>query len=118
MKRFTPPPDYTRDSGSSEEETESDEEDEEEEEEDVNPNIVRSSDKVEDEFLKQVCVKWENNVIHLQMFTFVQSFNIIRHTQYTCCYITLPPKACNMPSTVIAPVFSCSTFFKHANSFS
>jgi hypothetical protein len=57
LKRFTPPPDYTRDSGSSEEETESGEEEEEEEEEDedVDPNIVRSSDKVEDEFLKQVC---------------------------------------------------------------
>jgi hypothetical protein len=54
LKRFTPPPDYTRDSGSSEEETESDDE-EEEEEEDVDPNIVRSSDKIEDEFLKQVC---------------------------------------------------------------
>ncbi|XP_021930317.1 xin actin-binding repeat-containing protein 2 isoform X16 [Zootermopsis nevadensis] len=48
LKRFTPPPDYTRDS-----ETESDEEEEEEEEEDVDPNIVRSSDKIEDEFLKQ-----------------------------------------------------------------
>jgi hypothetical protein len=56
LKRFTPPPDYTRDSGSSEEETESEEEEEEEEEEeDVDPNIVRSSDKIEDEFLKQVC---------------------------------------------------------------
>ncbi|PNF21135.1 hypothetical protein B7P43_G05074 [Cryptotermes secundus] len=57
LKRFTPPPDYRRDSGSSEEETESEEEDEDEEEEeeegDVNPNIVRSSDKIEDEFLKQ-----------------------------------------------------------------
>jgi hypothetical protein len=56
LKRFTPPPDYTRDSGSSEEETgsEEDEEEEEEEEEEVDPNIVRSSDKIEDEFLKQV----------------------------------------------------------------
>jgi hypothetical protein len=56
LKRFTPPPDYTRDSGSSEEETESEEEEEEEEDEEyVDPNIVRSSDKIEDEFLKQVC---------------------------------------------------------------
>ncbi|GFG36649.1 hypothetical protein Cfor_02825, partial [Coptotermes formosanus] len=54
LKRFTPPPDYTRNSGSSEEETESeDEEEEDEEEEDADPNIVRSSDKLEDEFLKQ-----------------------------------------------------------------
>jgi len=57
LKRFTPPPDYTRDSGSSEEDTESEEEEEEEEEEeDADPNIVRSSDKFEDEFLKQVCL--------------------------------------------------------------
>lgn len=53
LKRFTPPPDYTRDSETSEEETESDEEEEEEEEEEADPNIVRASDKIEDEFLKQ-----------------------------------------------------------------
>ena len=57
LKRFTPPPDYTRESGSSEEDSESEEEEEEdEEEEDADPNIVRSSDKFEDEFLKQVCL--------------------------------------------------------------
>ena len=63
LKRFTPPPDYTRDSGSSEEDTESEEEEEEdEEEEDADPNIVRSSDKFEDEFLKQVCLvrRWHH----------------------------------------------------------
>ena len=54
MKRFTPPPEYTRDSETSEEETESEEEEEEEEEEEADPNIVRASDKIEDEFLKQV----------------------------------------------------------------
>ncbi|XP_069692995.1 uncharacterized protein [Periplaneta americana] len=53
LKRFTPPPDYTRDSETSEEETESEEEEEEEEEDDADPNIVRASDKIEDEFLKQ-----------------------------------------------------------------
>jgi hypothetical protein len=56
LKRFTPPPDYTRETDSSEEESESEEEEEEDqEEEDADPNIVRSSDKYEDEFLKQVC---------------------------------------------------------------
>ena len=64
LKRFTPPPDYTRDSGSSEEDTESEEEEEEdEEEEDADPNIVRSSDKFEDEFLKQVRLVLEGNIV-------------------------------------------------------
>ncbi|XP_046400278.1 FK506-binding protein 5 isoform X9 [Ischnura elegans] len=60
LKRFTPPPDYTRDSESEEEEEDEEDEDEEEEEEEEegqqqqeDPNIVRASDKVEDEFLKQ-----------------------------------------------------------------
>ncbi|KAJ9579279.1 hypothetical protein L9F63_024614, partial [Diploptera punctata] len=53
LKRFTPPPDYTRDSETSEEESESEEEEEDEEEEENDPNIVRASDKIEDEFLKQ-----------------------------------------------------------------
>nr|CAD7195000.1 unnamed protein product [Timema douglasi] len=55
LKRFTPPPDYTHESESSEEESETeDEEEEEDEEETINPNLVRASDKIEDEFLKQV----------------------------------------------------------------
>nr|CAD7395224.1 unnamed protein product [Timema cristinae] len=54
LKRFTPPPDYTHESESSEEESETeDEEEEEDEEETINPNLVRASDKIEDEFLKQ-----------------------------------------------------------------
>ncbi|XP_071449658.1 uncharacterized protein [Hetaerina americana] len=66
LKRFTPPPDYTKDSESEDddEEEEEEEEDEEEEEEEVggvggqgdgsqDSNLVRASDKVEDEFLKQ-----------------------------------------------------------------
>ncbi|XP_066996516.1 F-actin-monooxygenase MICAL3 isoform X5 [Anabrus simplex] len=56
LKRFTPPPDYTKESEDSEDEEDSEEEeeeDEEEEEEETNPNIVRASDKIEDEFLKQ-----------------------------------------------------------------
>ncbi|PSN56308.1 hypothetical protein C0J52_07511 [Blattella germanica] len=45
LKRFTPPPEYTRDSESSEEETESEDEEEEEEEDDVggDPNIEKEN---------------------------------------------------------------------------
>ncbi|XP_063234294.1 uncharacterized protein LOC134537607 isoform X15 [Bacillus rossius redtenbacheri] len=55
LKRFTPPPDCTHESESSEEESDSEDDEDENEEEDerVNPNVVRASDKVEDEFLKQ-----------------------------------------------------------------
>lgn len=57
LKCFTPPPDYKEgeETQDSEEESddEEDEEDEEEESEEVNPNLVRSSDKVEDDYLKQ-----------------------------------------------------------------
>ncbi|KAL0271311.1 UNVERIFIED_CONTAM: hypothetical protein PYX00_008442 [Menopon gallinae] len=49
LKCFTPPPDYKEESEDSEEE----ESEEEEEEVEADPNIVRSSDKVEDEYLKQ-----------------------------------------------------------------
>lgn len=56
LKRFTPPPDYKEESEEeSEDESEEESEEEEEEEEGVtNPNLVRASDKVEDEYLKQV----------------------------------------------------------------
>ncbi|XP_075229512.1 uncharacterized protein LOC142329075 isoform X17 [Lycorma delicatula] len=52
LKRFTPPPDYKEEESGTEEEEESEEEEEEEESEEDN-GIVRASDKVEDEFLKQ-----------------------------------------------------------------
>lgn len=59
LKCFTPPPDYKEESEEeSEDESEEESEEEEEEEEGVsNPNLVRASDKVEDEYLKQVSVK-------------------------------------------------------------
>lgn len=58
LKCFTPPPDYkegeeTQDSEDESDEEDDDEEEEEEESEEVNPNLVRSSDKVEDDYLKQ-----------------------------------------------------------------
>ncbi|EEB14346.1 triadin, putative [Pediculus humanus corporis] len=58
LKRFTPPPDYKQeseeDSGESEESgEEEDEEEQEEEHVETNSNIIRASDKVEDEYLKQ-----------------------------------------------------------------
>ncbi|XP_039287636.1 uncharacterized protein LOC111050753 isoform X13 [Nilaparvata lugens] len=57
LKRFTPPPDYKEDEDDEEEEEEeeeeSEEEEEEESEEEENNGIVRASDKIEDEFLKQ-----------------------------------------------------------------
>lgn len=56
LKCFTPPPDYKEEqSGSSEEEEDEDETEEEEEEySEEDTGIVRASDKIEDEFLKQV----------------------------------------------------------------
>jgi len=54
LKRFTPPPDYTKDSGSSEEESSEGEDSEEDETDHVNNGVIRASDKVEDEFLKAV----------------------------------------------------------------
>lgn len=59
LKCFTPPPDYKEESEEeSEDESEEESEEEEEEEEGVsNPNLVRASDKVEDEYLKQVSAK-------------------------------------------------------------
>lgn len=56
LKRFTPPPDYKGESEGESGETEESEEEEEEEEEEANPSIIRASDKVEDEYLKQVCI--------------------------------------------------------------
>jgi len=56
LKRFTPPPDYKESEESQESEEESEEESENEEEEEdaqLNPNLVRASDKQEDEYLKQ-----------------------------------------------------------------
>ncbi|RZF32308.1 hypothetical protein LSTR_LSTR001772 [Laodelphax striatellus] len=54
LKRFTPPPDYKEEEESEEEEEESEEEESEEEESEEETNgIVRASDKIEDEFLKQ-----------------------------------------------------------------
>lgn len=55
LKCFTPPPDYKEEQSGSSEEEEEEEESEEEEEEysDEDTGIVRASDKIEDEFLKQ-----------------------------------------------------------------
>ncbi|XP_076166140.1 uncharacterized protein LOC143146044 isoform X9 [Ptiloglossa arizonensis] len=75
LKRFTPPPEdkFTKSTASDSEEDEEEEGEEEEEAEDRNeernPNYVRASDKVEDEFLKQaqnaaraktLCAKFEH----------------------------------------------------------
>ena len=58
LKRFTPPPDYKKGDSSSEPEDSDQEEEEEEEESDEDetgqPGVVRASDKMEDDFLKQV----------------------------------------------------------------
>ncbi|KAI5735434.1 hypothetical protein M8J77_018239 [Diaphorina citri] len=54
LKSFTPPPDYKGHTGdTASEEEESSEEEEEEEESEGDGDIVRASDKIEDEFLKQ-----------------------------------------------------------------
>lgn len=55
LKCFTPPPDYTKDTDSSETESQSEDEDNEEyDETGYNPNLVRSSDKIDDEILREV----------------------------------------------------------------
>lgn len=70
MKCFTPPPDYKEESQDESEEESEEESDEEEEEDDVdaNPNIVRASDKIEDEYLKQASIFcWSTNT-HLKAY--------------------------------------------------
>lgn len=56
LKRFTPPPDYKEGDSESEGEEESEEDEEEDEESEGDTGIVRASDKIEDEFLKQVSI--------------------------------------------------------------
>lgn len=60
LKRFTPPPDYK---GESEDDSAETDESEEEEENESNPNLIRASDKVEDEYLKQVSQKRSRSII-------------------------------------------------------
>lgn len=54
LKRFTPPPDFKGEESEEESGDSEESEEDEEQEEETNPKIIRASDKVEDEYLKQV----------------------------------------------------------------